>query len=271
MFKGGLQWLLDGIFGPDVVNKLFDALSFDIITGGSMETNLRNIYTDIFLPVAMYIMVIYFLVNLIDKSVMLEHMDTTQIVKQLFILGGCYMLLSHGFDIMRWLLQAGNAILQSMSSYTTTGSPVTGMTAEEFLADIGLGPGFLDLGYLLGCLFALIPWVFSVFVPVVFKFVCYSRLIEIGVRMAMMPVSLIDFFNNGLSGSGWRNLKGFLAVSLQTVTMFVVVLVFSAIMPAVIGSSLRGFNLLMAMVAVELSCMGLAIKSQGLTRELLGA
>lgn len=272
MFKDWLQSALDSIFGPDIVDKLFEALRFDVITGGGLETSLKNIYTDVFLPVAMYIMVIYFLVNLIDKSVMLEHMDTTQIVKQLFILGGCYMLLSHGFDIMKWLLQAGNAVLDSMSSYTTTGSTVVGMDADDFMADVGLSPGFLGLGYI-GALFlyTLIPWIFSVFVPVVFKFVCYSRLIEIGVRMAMMPVSLIDFFNNGLSGSGWRNLKGFLAVSLQTVTMFVVVMVFSALMPAVIGGGLSGANMLMAMVAVELSCMGLAIKSQGLTKELLGA
>lgn len=58
---------------------------------------------------------------------------------------------------------------------------------------------------------------------------------------------------------------------MQTVTMFVVVLVFSFIMSAVTASSLTGFDLLMAMVAVELSCIGLALKSQSLTKEIIGA
>lgn len=268
--KEGLQMMLDAIFGSGVLTNLFNALRFDVLTG--IEGSLNGLYTDVFLPVAMYIMVIYFLVNLIDKSVMLEHMDTTQLVKQLFILGGCYMLLSHGFEIMRWLLQGGNAMLESVfSHYSGSGPTLTTPDAADFLRDLGLGPGFLDLGYLLGIIFTCIPWLFAIFMPVVFKFVCYSRLIEIGVRMAMMPVSLIDFFNNGVNGSGWRNLKAFLAVAMQTATMFVVVLVFSFILNAVANSGLGGFDLLMGLVAVELSCMGLAIKSQGLTKELLGA
>lgn len=268
--KGIVQGMLDSIFGQSIVDNLLSALRFDVITG--IKGNLSDLYTNVFLPIAMYIMVIYFLVNLIDKSVMLEHMDTSQIVKQLFILGGCYMLLSHGFDIMGWMLDAGNAMLDVVAGrLNITGSMTVGMDAEDFLSDLGMSPGFLDIGYVGGMFYASIPWVFSLFVPLIFKFVCYSRLIEVGVRMAMMPVSLIDFFNNGVNGSGWRNLKAFLAVAMQTVTLFIVVLVFSFIMSGVIGSGLAGFDLIMAMAAVELSCMGLAIKSQGLTKELLGA
>lgn len=268
--KGIVQGMLDSIYGSDVINGLVDSLRFDVI--GGLQGNLNGIYTNVFLPVAMYIMVIYFLVNLIDRSIMFEHMDTSQIVKQLFTLGGCYMLLLHGFEILGWLLTAGGAILDTLSGlYGVSGSSVTAMTASDFMDSVGISPGFLDLGYLGGMVFLFIPWLFSLFVPIVFKFVCYSRLIEIGVRMAMMPVSLIDFFNNGVNGSGWRNLKAFLAIAMQTVTLFIVVLVFSFIMDGVLNSGLGGFDMLMAMVAVELSCMGLAIKSQGLTKELLGA
>ncbi len=269
--KDGLQMMLDNIFGQNVVSNLLDALRFDVISSGPVQTSLSTIYNDVFMPVAMYIMVIYFLVNLIDRSIMFEHMDTSQIVKQLFVLGCCYMLLSHGFEILGWMLQGGNSILNTLSSRVSAdATTISGMNAADFLSQIGLSPGFLDLGYLVGILFTVIPWIFSLFVPVIFKFVCYSRLIEIGVRMGMMPVSLIDFFNNGLSGSGWRNMKAFFAVAMQTATLFVVVVVFSVIMKGVISSSLVGFDLLMAMVAVELSCMGLAIKSQSLTKELIG-
>lgn len=267
-----LSGLVDGMITKIFINNPADSavniLSKPITDYGNLGTLLNNIYTNVFLPLALMLVIIYFFVGLMSKTIQFDQLSIGQIWQQFILIIVCALLLTHGFEILEALLDFGSAVFSDLRT-TITGYDDSGLTYTVDAIRDGLGIGNSLKGDLGGFATLVIPWLLSSLFPIIIKAICYMRLIELAVRICMMPISLADFFHQGLHGAGWRNLKAFLAVSLQTVAIYLILYVNQAIMGEV-GSSVSD-SFIIVYLAVWAATIGLLFRSQSLCKEMVGA
>ena len=268
ILSGLVDNMITAIFVNNPADSAVDILSTPITSYGNLGALLSNIYTTVFLPLALMLVVIYFFVGMMDKAMQMDQMTIGQIWRQCVMIIACALLLTHGYDILEALLNFGSAVFEDLRT-TIAGFSDSGLsyTVEEIRDGLGIENSLGgDLG---GIITLFIPWLLSALFPIIIKAICYMRLIELAVRICMMPVSLADFFHQGLHGSGWRNLKAFLAVSLQTVAIYLILYVNQAIMGSV-GSAVND-AFIVVYLAIWAATIGLLFRSQSLCKELVGA
>lgn len=267
ILSGAVDSMIEKIFLSNPADSAATLLSQPITSYGDLNTVLSSLYNNVFMPVALCLVVIYFLVGMIDKSMTFDDMSIPQVWRQCVLLIGCLLLLTHGYDIMTTLLDIGSGLFSNMQGFINVDAEGLNLTVEEVREGLGIEDSLGgDLG---GLISLLIPWLLSSLFPIIIKAICYMRLLEIAVRICMMPLSLSDFFQNGLHGAGWRNLKAFLAVALQTVSIYLILYVSQAILGTV-GTNVDD-SFIIVYLAVWAATIGLLFRSQSLCKEIIGA
>lgn len=267
ILSGAVDSMIEKIFLSNPADSAATLLSQPITSYGDLNTVLSSLYNNVFMPVALCLVVIYFLVGMIDKSMTFDDMSIPQVWRQCVLLIGCLLLLTHGYDIMTTLLDIGSGLFSNMQGFINVDAEGLNLTVEEVREGLGIEDSLGgDLG---GLISLLIPWLLSSLFPIIIKAICYMRLLEIAVRICMMPLSLSDFFQNGLHGAGWRNLKAFLAVALQTVSIYLILYVSQAILGTV-GTNVDD-SFIIVYLAIWAATIGLLFRSQSLCKEIIGA
>lgn len=267
ILSGAVDSMIEKIFLSNPADSAATLLSQPITSYGDLNTVLSSLYNNVFMPVALCLVVIYFLVGMIDKSMTFDDMSIPQVWRQCVLLIGCLLLLTHGYDIMTTLLDIGSGLFSNMQGFINVDAEGLSLTVEEVREGLGIEDSLGgDLG---GLISLLIPWLLSSLFPIIIKAICYMRLLEIAVRICMMPLSLSDFFQNGLHGAGWRNLKAFLAVALQTVSIYLILYVSQAILGTV-GTNVDD-SFIIVYLAIWAATIGLLFRSQSLCKEIIGA
>ena len=278
-----IDWVR-GIFGTGLFDDVQGILLLNPSSGlyRDVWNIVSSLYTNVCVPIAMGLVLIYFMVNIIEKSTQQQSLDLEHIIKLLMKLVLGLYLIEHGLEIMAEFYSLGLSFLQSVigeakAAYKANDlieSAWYGLTGEGLTGSWGtlesLGK-FMDLFWDLG-----IPFIVIKILTVVVNFVCYTRLIEFYLRTATAPIALSDFFTEGVHSNGWKFLKSYIAVALQAGIIMLAVVVFNAIASALLGSSpdLSGGNYWSFMVkylALAFATAGLMIKSLSLTKEIVGA
>ena len=275
MIKG----MVNDLCGKDLFKGIMDTLETNLFSSKgdySAAVNLvEDLYFSVIQPIAIMLMIIYFLLALVDKMTS-ENFTWEQMGKQMCMFLASFYLINHGFEILELLFQLGLSLTKQVNALVDGSlDPKDGASRVEsvintFKATINV-PNFLkDI-----CLFVylLIPWALSWIMGLVVKIICYTRVIEIYARAAFAPIALSDFFHSGFQGAGWRFLKSFLAVCLQGALILVINAIYSALFDVVAGSvdtKLSLFAFLGVYLAIMASACMLMFKSLSLSKELLG-
>lgn len=262
------------IFGAGDFSVVVDILKFNPSSQlVSAWTAVDAIYNDVMVPIALGLMIIWFLVKLMERSAN-EQLSIEQFFMLFVKLIAAKFLIDHGLQIFTDMWSLGIAVIDEVSAaFSGSAGPVSlnvnalwkDFTGFEWGKEKGIWAS-------IGVMFQLVlPWLASKIIIAVVYFICYSRLIEMLVRMCGAPIALSDFMNEGLHGAGWRYLKNFLAICLQGILILAISRLYGYVYSDIFSHPPGGFwNTALMQIAVSFAAVALMFKSLSISKELLG-
>ncbi len=277
-----IGWV-DDIFGEGLFDSVESVLSMNPSNGdfASVWSIVNTLYNNVCVPIAMGLVLIYFMVNLIEKSTQQQSLDLEHIIKLLLkLIIGLYFI-EHGLELMASIYGLGFSFLNSIIGHNNAGDIMPAdikANVWKELADENINEnidwGVLDtIGKGLTILLELVfPWLCTIVMKVVINFVCYTRLIEFYIKTITAPIALSDFFTEGVHGNGWKFIKGYIAIALQAGVIMLAVVVFNGIADGIVEGAGDGYwAFLIKYLALGFATIGIMIKSLSLTKEVVGA
>lgn len=288
------------VFSGSTFDGVVDTLGQSLLGSGSAYSNVtefsKAVYDNVMVPVAVSLLVIYFVVALIEKTT-----NEQFTYEQLFLLMAKMVigifLINKGFEILLKLEEAALGIFDLLKEQAKEHQLVTDVH------DNGVSDGLKDLfkemtgvkwpedgkklsfiksiqAFLNAGIPILLAWLAQLIVLLVLHTICFLRVMEIFVRTMFTPIALSDIFYNGLNSAGFRFLKNFLATFLQVVVIYGSVLIYVVMLSTLTGAdtglnfadiALNPFFFIVKNLALSFAMLGLALKSQSLAKEFLGS
>lgn len=269
-----MDWFED-IFGSGIFKAVEDVLCINPSTGdySAVWNAIYSVYTNVMVPIALGLMLIWFLVALMEKSA--TDQVTIEQVLMLFVkLIAAKFLIDFGFELFAKLWGLGNSLVAEVGEAFSDGDATSfdykelwkEMTGKAWGKKLGL---FKSIGLMCQLL---LPWLASKIIIACIYFICYSRLIEMLLRLLAAPVAVSDFITEGLHGSGWKYLKNFLAICLQGMIIVAIAQLYPLVMSGVFTNlSDDGFwTIILKQLAFSFSAIALMFKSLSISKELVG-
>lgn len=267
IFGGGL---FEGVKNSLIINpesKYSDVWSF-----------IDIVYNNFMVPIALGVMIIWFLVAFIQKSAT-ENVTFESLFLAFTKLIVAKFLIENGLDIFAMLWSFGISSINALSNLglneTGSGAYIINEATRTAIwkeltgkNNLNTDPGFWQS---IGALFQLfVPWIVTWALKIIVSFICYSRLIEMFLRMMAAPIALSDFMTEGLHGSGWKYLKSFFAIALQGVLIYLIAVIFSKLMGSIFTNQTGFMEVVTSYLIFGFSACALMFKSLSLSKELMG-
>ena len=264
-----LQNVVSFVFGGGMMSNALNFL--DLNPSQDKFADIWNIvcgiYDNVCVPIGLGLVLIYFVVNLMERSMQYQQFDLEHIFKALIKLVVGMYFIKNGLVLMATLYSLGLAFLHSIvntglggyvciecgAEYTDFvkncicgGSlkAITESTAGDALArsawtELTGEPwegrwGFMEsLGKGFPVLLQLLlPWALSWGLQLIVIAVCFFRLIEFYILTCAAPIALSDFFTEGTHSNGWKFVKNYIAMCLQMGIMMLAIVAFNGISAA---------------------------------------
>lgn len=282
-----ISWVND-IFGSGLFSAVESILNWNPSSGDfrTAWNIICNIYENICVPIGMGLVLIYFMVNVIEKSTQQQSIDVEHIIKLLLKLFIGLYLIEHGLEIMASIYSLSFGFVKGIAGLQGNASGGAGteaaaaawksLTGEDINANIKWGAWDFVSKVLPLCLQLLLPWLVTFIMRIVVYFVCYTRLIEFYLKTAAAPIALSDFFTEGIHSNGWKFVKGYIATALQGGIIMLAVVVYNGLASHIFGGSwaelITGEYGLFVIkyLALGIATIGVMLKSLSLAKELVG-
>lgn len=272
-----LQDWIGYIFGNGMLSIAESILDINPSTGkyGTLWRVFEGIYDNICVPVGMGLVLIYFMVNLIERSMQQQQFDMEQAVKLLLkLIFGMYFI-EHGLTLMTSIYSLGLSFIKSIVSTNSynqlyqcarcstefeevvTKCPLCGgivnamgaiaagdglakdawenLSGEKWNGDWSILESFTKGIPLM--LQMVFPYLLSWGIQLICSAVCFFRLIEFYIMTCMAPIAFSDFFTEGMHSNGWRFVKNYLALALQMGVIMLGILAFNGIVSGLLPES----------------------------------
>lgn len=250
----------------DTLNVTLGKDMKEVITGNTttdMTKSMKPVYTDIVSPVGEALIVLFFLIELIDKTTK-DNFSVEHFFKLMLKVVIAKFLIENGWDILTGCINVGSNLAGAITSDPkglTSKSKVLDQYAKEIQETNTIG----NLGMIIQWF---LPWVFAWISKMICIVICWGRMIELGVRAVTAPISMADIFQDGTHSGGFRYLRKFLGVCLQAAVIMIVIQVSGIIQGLIIG---KDTVTMFKAVVVGLSTCMLVVRSQQFASDLVGA
>ena len=250
----------------DTLNVTLGKDMKEVITGNTttdMMKSMKPVYTDIVSPVGEALIVLFFLIELIDKTTK-DNFSVEHFFKLMLKVVIAKFLIENGWDILTGCINVGSNLAGAITSDPkglTSKSKVLDQYAKEIQETNTIG----NLGMIIQWF---LPWVFAWISKMICIVICWGRMIELGVRAVTAPISIADIFQDGTHSGGFRYLRKFLGVCLQAAVIMIVIQVSGIIQGLIIG---KDTVTMFKAVVVGLSTCMLVVRSQQFASDLVGA
>lgn len=250
----------------DTLNVTLGKDMKEVITGNTttdMMKSMKPVYTDIVSPVGEALIVLFFLIELIDKTTK-DNFSVEHFFKLMLKVVIAKFLIENGWDILTGCINVGSNLAGAITSDPkglTSKSKVLNQYAKEIQETNTIG----NLGMIIQWF---LPWVFAWISKMICIVICWGRMIELGVRAVTAPISMADIFQDGTHSGGFRYLRKFLGVCLQAAVIMIVIQVSGIIQGLIIG---KDTVTMFKAVVVGLSTCMLVVRSQQFASDLVGA
>lgn len=196
---------------------------------------ITTLYDSVCVPLGMGLMLIFFMVGMIERSMQQQQLDVEQVIKMLLRLVLGLYLVENGLEIMAQIYSLGLSFARDiweLNTYEGLNEDITHaawkiMTGEDwegswnFLESIVIGfPTMITLMF---------PYVGSTILVITLYFTIFGRLLEFYIMTCTAPIALSDFFIEGTHSNGWRFLKDYLAGALQLGMVLLIWIIFTAL------------------------------------------
>lgn len=268
-----IESMVDVIFGNDLISNATELVSPDM---GDIWSKISGIYDAVIFPVAIVLLVLFFLIEMTDlvsrDNFTIDHMIKLAIK---FVLG--LFLMENGLELLQGMFDFGSAITGGITEYLSNNSEGFTADIDGIKASINQGTKMTDGIKRFGqALPLLVPYFGSFIVTILIKVTCWSRVVEIVVRSMMAPIAMADIYSGGTNSNGFRYLRKYLAVCLQGAFIVATLIGSAFVKGTILGggsvSSLTEFTTTYALslLVFSFSIAALLTKSQGWANDLCG-
>lgn len=270
----------DGKTYPSEIDKPLEKVCYDMVrdtlnvtlgkemkqviagkTTGNMMESMKSVYTGIVSPVGEALIVLFFLIELIDKTTK-DNFSLEHFFKLMLKVVIAKLLIENGWDILTSCINIGSSLATAI---TSDPKGLSSTVLDDYAKDIQDENTIGNLGMIIQWF---LPWVFAWISKLICIVICWGRVIELGVRAVTAPISMADIFQDGTHSGGFRYLRKFLAVCLQAAVIMVIIQVAGIIQNLIIGG---GTVTMFKAVVVGLSTCMMVVRSQQFASDLVGA
>ena len=278
--------MFEKIFTGGISKDVYDILSLSLLSENSKFEKafhfVQNIYSNLMVPIALSLLIIYFCVVFIEKTT-----NEQFTYEQMFLLFAkmvvAIFLIDKGFDLLVKFHEFGLLFLKEFDALAGD------LTDKNFSVDNDptLQAAFKDLTgkswdeewkwldnikhLFPGGIFIVVSALFSWLVKCIIYVVVFLRILEIYVRTMFAPIALSDVFYNGLNSTGFKFLKSYLAVSIQVVLIYGTTLLYGQVARGLMGlADNKGSVFLLMYLGLSAATIGIILKSQTLVKEFVG-
>lgn len=254
-----LKGMLNDIYGSDLMKAVDEAVKFN----PDDFKSIIDATSEIVLPIASVLVVIYFMMQLMDKLTT-EQFSTDQFIKMLMKLVFAIIVITNisvwSANIMQFGVLFTDAVTQSTSVTTS-------FSTDDVLKDMS---GFNKI---LTVIIMMIPWMVSMLLRVAVYFLGYGRAIEIGVRASLAPIGCADIVTGGVNSNGFKYIKKMVGVSIQGGVMMLV----AGIAAVLLNNHVSEIQNLLSILTIgkylgiAASMVGIMASSKQLAFEVVGA
>lgn len=241
----------------------FEVLKFDIDSPSFRDLwSAGETYYNILATIGKLLAVVFVMIEMMDRS-MNDFSNPEHIAKGFLKLVIAIIIIDNGYQIAEFILafasHAFNLInVNGVSNLASGGSSVC---LYGKLRDAGF---FECLGEM-ASLF--LPWVLMQAAKLITFLICWSRILEIMIRVMFAPIGMADIVSGGTQSSGFRYLKKLGAAGLQGAIILAITQAYSLI--AGLISTYSGGWIVMVMLAFVV--ITLMFKASSLANEVMGA
>jgi len=192
---------------------------------------------NVFINVGILFAVMYFLLE-ISNTAMTTELTPEKIVKSFMKLMVAILIVKNGYQILTLIGNYGAKLAEAIN--VPIGS-ITTLTSAEISG--GIWAFLIALAcFLPGLFITVIVWVYS-------KIIMYSRMIEMGIQIALSPIALSDLVNGGTKSNAMNFLRKFLALAIQGFIIVIAIAVFTELSATMSISG--GFMRLLEAVGID--------------------
>lgn len=192
------------------IQEIIKMVSASPETNSGMWHVATTIY-DIILPIGLSLAGLYFIIDFLNKSVMLEYMRWENLVKSLFRLVVAKIILQNAFKLMTLILGVATQIVGNIGTTAPSMANIDYSTLQKTIEGMGM---FEKLGYWI----QLYP---LSFIMMIIKFgislIVIGRMFEIYIYTALAPIPLAGLTGEGSIATAKNFLRNYAGVCLQGV------------------------------------------------------
>lgn len=229
-----MRTITDGVSGFLKMDGIGDVF-YEVVNG---------MYEMLF-PLGVAMVGTYFLLNFISTSSK-ESVTVESFIKSLISLVSVMAILNNMTALINKFLSLGDTLVTKIQGLFTTSTSYNSADVAVAMCDKVFGPFIKNKLFALITsnhgfqffIFALVMWILHWVVMIGVYVAAASRLLDIGWRMAAMPIGIADVFEGGMHSNGVRYFKSFVAAVLSGGLMLLIVNIGMATSESIIVSSL---------------------------------
>lgn len=252
-------WICD-IYGAGATGHMDSVLEFNTSPDSKTVTasvwNLCMKIYDILLPLAYVLIVLYFLIDLMSL-LSTEMFNLERLFKSIIKLALLFLIVQCLPEILSGVLQLCNVFTKQIVGNSADLSVLTSW-AEKLDDD----PSFLTkLKY-----FGEIVVYYILFLAVKFSIytILVSRILEIGIRAALMPLAISDILTNGMHSEGYMYIKKFLAICFYGAVVAFICALYN------LAPEISGLGVFFSRIILSLTLMMLLKQSRSVVDNIFG-
>lgn len=281
-----IRMMLDTIFGSDdawdaggymAVNNLL-VVTFEYLVG-ALDTLTSTVWYGVIVAMSLVYMLLRFVIDYATGDTIWKdgHNYELEIIFKPFIrLMICMIFVvsvQHFLKLGLFISQAAaNVIIENPlgGAGSVDTSSVLETAKDTLIQQLGFEAGGItklpgNLAAMIeGFVLLIIPYLVSTVGNVAVFFVCFRRVLELGVRAALAPLAMIDLYKEGANGHGIRYIFTYFGVCFQSVAILVVLFISDMISAQIIEGMMTGFSGMLgtmsgiSKVALSLAAINLA-------------
>lgn len=275
-----------GLFDTLSGNNFFSLNGIEHMNDDAVSKDIWSLFGALYDSVAaagIGLALMWTLLNIIEK--MSEGRMTEEILLSFFAkLTLAAFIIMYGKQLTVTLLSVGNSFVTAFSSeadkWTIADGSTNEVAAEAYnkLVRIKDGHVFSNLGVIIESLIPAFAML-ACFVLAVTQLI--SRILELGIRTAFMPIGVADFMTHGTHSPGMRYLKAYVGCATQGAALYLIVLIGTTLMQSnnlmetIFGDADLGTGLIVVgkpiiSILIAISMVGIMKRADHLIHEVFG-
>ena len=173
-------------------------------------------------------------------------------------------MIKNTMDVTQFVIDSANVVMNKLSTSGPAAIAVENAWCPfEALTESGLFQAMTTISVYISYFF---DYLMVIVVHLMVMVICWTRVLDIAVRITFAPIAMSDIVSEGLHGQGIKYLKKMMVSLLQGAAMFAMLLSYNTIVSQLSGS----FSSILASTTLTLAFATMLKQTQGICEDIVG-